>query len=108
MNVLDTLLLALIALQCHLLSQDYDLVENTQLFVTVLIPQIGFVGFITVRVAMRACETMKFDTCKQKLITRCCHSATQATNMNPSQQTSSEALIPRTITLDITLYGSID
>ena len=52
-NILETLLLALAALLCYLLSQDYKAINTTQVFVLSLLPAAGFVLYNTFVITKR-------------------------------------------------------
>ena len=52
-NILETLLLALAALLCHLLSQDYKAINTTQVFVLLLLPAGGFALYNTFVITRR-------------------------------------------------------
>ena len=45
MNILETLLLALAALVCHLLSQDREIINPTMLFALAILPACGFAAY---------------------------------------------------------------
>ena len=56
MNVLDSLLLALLALQYHFLSKEHSPDQATKLLVTTLMPATGFMCYISFKIASRFCR----------------------------------------------------
>ena len=81
MNLLNTLLLALLALQYHLLSKGHTPDQSTKLLVTTLVPAIGFVTYIAIKIISRIC---KLKGAKKLMIeaANCCNKVKAISSMN--------------------------
>ena len=105
MNILDTLLLAHLAIVCGILSRDYFSGDETQLFVVLLIPVFVFGLFFLFKIHTKFKNSLR-------LVRHCkCYNSKQEFHCDSKTagiQDQKQLISPTSTVIDIQSYGSCD